>query len=69
MVVKCRLSPSLGRKVQEQIMLVLFHLVSSSSSVLPCLASKDLDTAMVSQGSSKSPATLLCPGRGMGSNG
>lgn len=65
-MIKCRLSPSLGRKIQEQIMLVLFHLVSSSSSVLPCLASKDLDTAMVSQGGSKSPASLLCPGKGYG---
>lgn len=65
-VVKHSLAPSLGRKVQDQIMLVLFSLVSSSSSVLPCLASKDSDTAMVSQGSSESPASLLCPGRDVG---
>lgn len=62
-MVKHSLAPSLGRKVQEQIMLMLFHLVTSSSSVLPCLANKDSDTAMVSQGGSKSPASLLCPGR------
>lgn len=69
MVAKHSLAPRLGRKVQEQIMLVLFHLVSSSFSVLPCLATKDSDTAMVSQGGSESPASLLCPGRDVGSKG
>lgn len=69
MVVKHSLAPSLGRKVQEQIMLMLFHLVSSSSSDLPCLATKGSDTAMVSQNGNESPASLLCPGRDVGSKG
>lgn len=68
-MVKHSLAPSLGRKVQEQIMLMLFHLVSSSSSALSFLVSKDSDTAMVSQGGSEGPASPLRPGRGMGSKG